>query len=108
MGHHERDTDVVERRREEKSERKKDRKVINPTVELLSILELNLFLENKQPAGYNGFQPPLTCSHEYHYSHHKEYTTSIFMCTQHLKPEETQPGPFSKVVFHLLYSVNFT
>lgn len=48
MGHRE-GIDVVERRGENRknSERQNDREVINPTAELLSILEFNLFLENK-------------------------------------------------------------
>lgn len=44
MGHQEGETGVVERKRGRK---RKDKEVINPTVELLSILEFNLFLENK-------------------------------------------------------------
>lgn len=34
-------------RRKQKTKGKKERKVINPTAELFSILEFNLFLENK-------------------------------------------------------------
>ena len=82
MGH--RDTDVVERRREEKEERQKHRKVINPT-ELLCIQKIQFVpTEKTHSARYNRFQLPLTCSHEYHYSHHKKYT-SIFVCTLYLK-----------------------
>lgn len=78
MGHREGETDVVERRIEEKERQKgyksNSRITFNLRIQFVP-------REQTQSAGYNGFQPPLTCSHEYHYSHHKKYTTSIFICT---------------------------
>lgn len=80
--------DVASRRRNRcsraemrKKKRKEDRKVINPTVEILSLRIQFVPGEQTQSVGCNGFQPLLTCFHEYHFSHHKKYTTSIFICT---------------------------
>lgn len=39
--------------------------------------------EQTQCVGHNGFQPPLTSDHEYHYSHQKKLVFS-----QHLEPKE--------------------
>ena len=82
MGHQEGETEVVERRGGRKKGQKEGQKGYKSNSRITFYLRIQFVPgEQTQSVGYNGFQPPLTCSHEYHYSHHKKYTTSIFMCS---------------------------
>lgn len=85
-GHQEGEIIVIERRRGEKRKTKK-RQVINPTAELLSILEFNLFLENKHNLLYRMHfslhlpSPMNIIFHIIRSTLHLSLSSLIFMCS---------------------------